>query len=172
MSSPSTKEWANSVHFSTGKDDWATPDEVFLPLHNEFRFTLDAAASRDNHRIYYWLGPGSCYSDALAMEDWGVFKSGPQHIWLNPPYSRGLQGKFIKAAWEQSQIHGHVVVMLIPARTDTVAFHGFIWDRNKHRPHPGVQVRFLKGRIKFGGAKHGAPFPSMVVVFDRRLKAE
>ncbi len=57
------------------------------------------------------------------------------------------------------------MVMLLPARTDTKAFHDYIWDNEAHRPYCDVEVRFLKGRIKFVGAKHGAPFPSMVVVF-------
>ncbi|MCC6970463.1 MAG: hypothetical protein IT434_09600, partial [Phycisphaerales bacterium] len=60
---------------------------------------------------------------------------------------------------------GCTVVVLIPARTDTKAFHAHIWDRENHRPRPGVEVRFLNGRLKFGGCKDAAPFPSMVVVF-------
>ncbi len=55
--------------------------------------------------------------------------------------------------------------MLLPARTDTKAFHAYIWDGEKHQPRAGVEVRFLPGRIKFVGAAHGAPFPSMIVIF-------
>lgn len=149
------------VHFSTGKDDWATPDEVFEPLNAEFGFTLDAAANEANTKCARWF---SEEDNALEQVDWGWPLSEPQVVWLNPPYSRGLQSRFIVAAYEQSHM-GHTVVMLIPARTDTVAFHAFIWDRNKHQPREGVEVRFLKGRIKFVGAEHGAPFPSMVVIF-------
>lgn len=47
--------------------------------------------------------------------------------------------------------------MLIPARTDTKYFHDYILHR--------AEVRFVRGRLKFGQAAAGAPFPSMVVVF-------
>lgn len=50
------------------------------------------------------------------------------------------------------------VVMLIPARTDTRYFHEFIY-------HKAREIRFIKGRLKFGNQKNNAPFPSMVVVF-------
>ena len=54
---------------------------------------------------------------------------------------------------------GHTVVMLLPARTDTRWFHEDIYRRER------TQVRFLRGRLRFGGAGNSAPFPSMVVVF-------
>jgi hypothetical protein len=43
--------------FSTGKDDWATPPEVFDPLNAEFGFDLDAAALSHNHKCSAWFGP-------------------------------------------------------------------------------------------------------------------
>jgi len=66
------------------------------------------------------------------------------------------------------------VVMLIPARTDTSWFHKYIYN------NPNVEIRFLKGRLKFvnrlstswnenGEYKLSpAPFPSMIVIFRRR----
>jgi len=84
--------------------------------------------------------------------------------WLNPPYSRGLCAKFIaKAAEERRQ--GFLTVMLLPARTDTKAFHAHIYDASTGQPRPGVEIRFLPGRLKFGGSTNSAPFPSMIVVF-------
>lgn len=146
-----------AVHFSSARDDWETPPEIFDPLNAEFGFTLDVAANSENAKHWFHLGPGGWCSDALATGWDGV-------CWCNPPYSRGLQGNFIaKAATER--LRGVTTVMLIPARTDTKAFHAYIWDADKHQPRKGVEVRFLKGRIKFVGAKHGAPFPSMVVIF-------
>ncbi len=89
------------------------------------------------------------------------------HIWrgfCNPPYSRGLQGKFIaKAAAER--LRGFTTVMLLPARTDTKAFHDHIYNVGTWATRTGVEMRLLKGRLKFGGAANSAPFPSMVVVF-------
>jgi phage N-6-adenine-methyltransferase len=152
-----------AVLFSTGKDDWATPPEVFDPLNAEFRFTLDAAANSTNHKIDYWFGPDHHnpeHLDALDV-DWGCHR-----VWVNPPYSQGLQKQFIAKASEATEL-GATVVMLLPARTDTRAFHDYIWNQHMHRPHRDVEVRFLKGRIKFVGAPASAPFPSMVVVFGR-----
>ena len=145
-----------ALHFSSKRDDWATPPEVFDPLHAEFGFTLDAAAAYDNAKCVRF------YHDALTV-DWPA----NDVIWCNPPYSGGLQKHFIRKAAECAIRGGHVV-MLLPARTDTRVFHRWIWDTVDHRPLPWVrEVRFLKGRIKFVGAEHGAPFPSMVVVFGR-----
>ena len=60
------------------------------------------------------------------------------------------------------QLHTHtLVVMLIPARTDTRWFHDYIYQKH--------EVRFIRGRLKFGDSKNPAPFPSMVVVFRSEL---
>lgn len=149
--------------FSTGKDDWATPPEIFDPLHAEFHFYRDAAATYQNRKVPYFYGPDHAVPwcrDGLECS-W----SGGS-IWVNPPYSRGLQGKFIaKAALEAKA--GATVVMLLPARTDTKAFHDYIWNRYEHGPRSGIEVRFLKGRVRFVGAPASAPFPSMIVIFKQ-----
>jgi phage N-6-adenine-methyltransferase len=150
-----------AVMFSSGKDDWETPADLFAALDYEFAFTVDVAANRTNSKCAAFYGPGSTLGieDALATT-WGTFR-----CWMNPPYSRKLQAKFIEHAAKQARL-GALVVALVPARTDTRAFHKCIWDSKLHRPQPWVQeVRFLPGRLKFVGAKHGAPFPSMVVIF-------
>lgn len=78
-----------------------------------------------------------------------------KRVFCNPPYGRELP-KWIKKAHDEAE-KGALVVMLIPARTDTRAFHDYIYHQ--------AETRFLKGRIKFGNAKASAPFPSMVVIF-------
>lgn len=143
-----------ALHFSTGKDDWQTPDSVFAPLSLEFGLELDLAADIHNRKLPIWMGPGSTEPDSIAAK-WHEYGS---HGWLNPPYSRGLQAKFIAKAAAEREL-GFTTVALLPARTDTRMFHSFIYNK------PGVEVRFLKGRVKFVGAKHAAPFPSMVVIF-------
>lgn len=149
--------------FSTGKDDWATPLEVFNPLHDEFAFTLDAAANAGNAKCDFFYGPGSALRVDALLEPWPL----SDRIWVNPPYSRGLQARFVAHA-ATTAINGGLVVMLLPARTDTKSFHQHIWDRERHKSRPWVrEVRFVKGRIRFVGAPAAAPFPSMVVVFDR-----
>jgi phage N-6-adenine-methyltransferase len=155
-----------ALMFSTGKDDWATPPELFDSLHAEFGFVLDAAATSANAKCRAYFGPDHRvpeHRDALGL-DWSVYAR-YGGIWINPPYSRGLQGKFIAKAAEAARDDGATVVMLLPARPDTKAFHDHIWDREHHRPRPGVQVRFIKGRVRFVGAPASAPFPSMIVVF-------
>jgi site-specific DNA-methyltransferase (adenine-specific) len=148
--------------FSSGKDDWETPPKIFQPLHKEFHFGLDLAANQANHKVGLWYGPGGLVEDALSVARW------PTDIpcWLNPPYSRKLQWAFVHMAAAVGS-NGGLVVLLLPARTDTKIFHGLIWDRDAHRPYHGVGLRFLKGRIRFVGASAGAPFPSMIVIFGR-----
>ena len=63
----------------------------------------------------------------------------------------------MKKCYEESLKPGTVVVMLIPARTDTKYFHDYILHRS--------EIRFIKGRLRFGDSKMNAPFPSMVVIF-------
>jgi phage N-6-adenine-methyltransferase len=150
-----------AVLFSSANDDWQTPPELFAELNREFGFFVDVAATAKNTLCGLWFEDNGA-SGALTA-DWS-FGCPNTAAWCNPPYSRGLQGKFIaKAASER--LKGVTTVMLIPARTDTKAFHAHIWCAQTHGPRPGIEVRFLPGRIKFVGAKHGAPFPSMIVVF-------
>lgn len=147
-----------SVLFSSATDEWATPQALFDQLHTEFGFDLDVAATGENTKCPEWLGPGSLMPDALVV-GWA-----PLVCWCNPPYSKGLQGKFIAKA-AQERLCGATSVLLLPARTDTKAFHAHIYDATTWQPRDGVEIRLLKGRLKFGGATNSAPFPSMVVVF-------
>lgn len=50
--------------------------------------------------------------------------------------------------------------MLIPARTDTKYFHDHIYHK--------AEIRFIKGRLKFGDSKNSAPFPSMLVIYENK----
>jgi site-specific DNA-methyltransferase (adenine-specific) len=145
--------------FSKKTDDWETPREFFKELDREFRFGLDAAASEDNSKCTSFLDLGL---DALRR-DWATEPG--WSVWLNPPYSRCAE--FIAKAAEESR-KGTTVVALVPARTCTRWFHAHVWDTLKHQPRDGVEVRFIKGRLKFGEGKNSAPFPSVVIVFRGR----
>lgn len=79
-------------------------------------------------------------------------------VWCNPPYGRNI-GKWVEKAYNTAKDKNAVVVMLLPARTDTKWFHDFCY-LNQY-----ATVRFARGRLKFGGARNSAPFPSMVVIF-------
>ena len=77
-------------------------------------------------------------------------------MFCNPHYGRTIS-KWVEKAYNESLKPGTLIVMLIPARTDTKWFHDFIYGK--------AEIRFVKGRLKFGNAQNSAPFPSMVVVF-------
>lgn len=145
-----------SVHFSRQSDEWQTPDSVFVPLDDEFRFQVDVAATLQNAKVRPFF---TAQDDALTC-DWRVGARG-RVCWMNPPYSQ-CRAFMAKAAAEAAR--GCTVVALVPARTDTRWWHAHVWDTDRHAPRPGVQVRFLPGRVKFSGASAGAPFPSVVVV--------
>lgn len=132
------------VHFSSATDLWATPLDFFMELHREFGFETDVCALPDNAKCDRFFTPEM---DGLKQTWEGV-------CWMNPPYGRGI-GAWVKKAAE-SAAEGATVVCLLPARTDTRWFHDHI-----HAKH---EVRFVKGRLKFGGHANSAPFPSMVVV--------
>ena len=148
----------DQVLLSTGKDDWETPTGLFSELHREFNFTIDVAASDENHKLprYYTIKQNG------LEQSWAG-----ERVFCNPPYSRKRKGNpgqaaWIKKAYEES-LKGALVVLLLPARTDTEAFHKYIL--------PHAEIRFLRGRLRFedkGQPRDAAPFPSMVVVFRTR----
>ena len=133
------------VLFSSNSDEWATPQELFDQLDKEFHFTLDPCAAPDNTKCARYF---TVDEDGLQQE-WGG-----ETVFCNPPYSQ--IGQWVKKAWEESCKPHTVVVLLIPARTDTKYFHEYIYHRS--------EIRFLYGRLHFS-KKGRAPFPSMVVIF-------
>ena len=137
----------SDVMYSSKSDDWATPQAFFDKLDREFRFTLDPCADDYNHKCPLYF---TKEVDGLA-QNWGG-----QTVFCNPPYGREI-GKWVRKSSEEAQKPGTLVVMLIPARTDTRWFHDYIYGK--------AEVRFVRGRIKFGDGENSAPFPSMVVIF-------
>lgn len=125
------------VHFSSASEEWATPPDVYAALDAEFHFDFDPCP----------LG-GSQDGTAPLFASWRG-----RRVFCNPPYGPGI-AKFLARALE-----AQIAVLLIPARTDTRWFHEVVL------PH-AREIRFLRGRLKFGGAKHGAPFPSMICIFE------
>lgn len=137
----------NDALFSSAMDDWATPQDFFDRLDQEFHFNLDPCADDENHK---------CAEYYTKTED-GLSKSwGGRRVFCNPPYGREI-GKWVAKAYEEGHKDGTLVVLLIPARTDTRYFHNYILHRS--------EVRFVPGRLRFGNGKANAPFPSMVVIY-------
>lgn len=136
-----------SVHFSSATDDWYTPQDVFDRLNDQYGpFLVDVCASVENAKCPRFF----TREDDGLIQDWHPFG----RCWMNPPYGRGIGAWMEKAFWES--VKGAVVVCLVPARTDTAWWHNYAMRG---------EIEFLRGRLKFGGAKNSAPFPSAVVVF-------
>lgn len=125
----------NRVVFSSQSDHWATPQAVYDGLDAEFHFTCDP-------------------SPLMSKED-GRKVKWKGSVFCNPPYSR--IGEFIRTGlYHLTEKECSVLVFLLPARTDTSWFHEFCLKG---------EIRFIKGRLKFGKARNSAPFPSMIVIF-------
>lgn len=126
------------VVFSSASDRWATPPDVYEALNEEFSFDFDPC-------------PLDGEVDGLSplFSEWK-----DKRVFCNPPYNRNF------GAWLTRGLEAEIAVFLIPARTDTRWFHDIVMPNAK-------EIRFLRGRLKFGGAEYNAPFPSMIVVFER-----
>ena len=139
------------VMFSSATDNWSTPQDFFDKLDDEFHFTLDVCADETNHKCEHYY----------TKEMNGLSHHWIGTIWCNPPYGRKI-GEWVRRAYISSQIGSATVVMLLPDRTDTRWFHDYIYNKSN------TEIRFIKGRLKFGGCKNSAPFPSMVVIFKSK----
>lgn len=128
------------------KDDWPTPQFLFDMLNDEFHFTLDVCANEYNYKC----------PNYFTKEQDGLSQPWTGTVWMNPPYGRGID-KWLRKAY-LSKLEGTLCVCLIPSRTDTRWWHDYVMRAS--------EIRFLTKRLKFEGAKHGAPFPSAIVVFD------
>lgn len=132
--------------FARNSDEWETPDDVFDALDKEFHFTLDPCATDENHKCIRYFTKEKNGLD----KDW----SG-EVVYCNPPYSQIR--KWVEKGYREGLKDNTTVVLLIPARTDTIWFHNYILHRS--------EIRFISGRIRFVDAEYNAPFPSMVVIF-------
>lgn len=150
----------NEALLSSKKLDWCTPADFFKELDQEFHFDLDPAATAKSAKCARYFTPTE---DGLKA-DWGGSR-----VFCNPPYGRQICD-WVRKGYEESQKPGTVVVMLIPARTDTAYFHDYIFGGKAD------EVRFLRGRLTFTdedgnpttdakGRACSAPFPSAVVIW-------
>jgi len=148
----------NDIFYSSKSNEWETPKHVFDFLNKKFNFELDAAATKENAlcKNYFTI------SDNSLTQDWSKYKT----IFCNPPYGKNI-GKFIEKSYKESQL-GCLIVLLIPARTDTKWWHNYC---------SLGEVIFIKGRLRFvnrtfpswrpnGNFKISpANFPSAIVIF-------
>lgn len=125
----------NRVHFSSQRLDWQTPNGVIKQLQKEFGFD------------YFDPCPHDPKFNGLVIS-WTLGNWKGDWVFVNPPYGREIP-KWCKKVFEES-LKGRTVVMLIPSRTDTRWWHDYIMKAD--------EIRFIKGRLKFKGAKNSAPF--------------
>lgn len=136
--------------FTSRSDEWETPPELYRALDDEFHFTVDLCASDENHLCerYYTKDRSGMDADLSG-----------ERVFCNPPYGKRSTREWMKKCYECG---ADVVVMLIPARTDTKAFHEYVYRK--------AEIRFLQGRLTYGMGgvfKNRSPFPSMIVVFRK-----
>lgn len=137
--------------FTSKSDEYGTPPELFEGLDDYFHFTLDPSATPANAKC----------EDFFTMEDDGLKQSwSGEIVFCNPPYSQ--LGKWIEKAFQESLKDDLSKVMLIPARTDTIAFSEYC--------SKAAKIFFIKGRLKFlvdgEVTKNSATFPSAIIVFN------
>lgn len=143
----------NRVFFSSKTMTWCTPMELFEELDREFHFDLDPAASEKSAKCAAYFTP----ADDGLTKDWGG-----RRVFCNPPYGRQIQ-HWVRKGYKESRKPGTLVVMLIPARTDTAYFHDYIFGGKAD------EIRFLRGRLVFtdedGNKADAAPFPSAIIIW-------
>lgn len=134
-----------NVHFSSKTYEWSTPQAYFDLVEAEFGFfDLDPCATADNTKGRAWW----------TKEQDGLGKPWYGRVWMNPPYGYGIKD-WVRKAYTSS-LRGCLCVCLLPARTDASWWHDYVMKG---------EVRFIRGRLKFGGSKTNAPFPSALVIF-------
>tara|TARA_Y100001963_G_scaffold159336_1_gene262615 strand:+ start:1619 stop:2185 length:567 start_codon:yes stop_codon:yes gene_type:complete len=146
-----SKYWSSKTAYSSEKDDWETPQSLFEVLDDEHHFTLDPCATHQNAKCekYYTV------EDNGLLQDWSN-----DIVFMNPPYGKNIKYWVEKAHIES--LRGAEVVCLLPARTDTIYWHKYIFSWK-------YEVKFIKGRLKFeveGKPGNPAPFPSAIVFMN------
>ena len=137
-------------HYPSKAYEWKTPDDLFTTLDEEFHFTLDVCATKENTKCLNYF----------SSEENGLIQNWvPNRCWMNPPYGREII-KWMRKAYEEN-LRGALVVCLVPSRTDTRWWHNYVMMG---------EIHFLRGRLYFNNGKTRAPFPSAVVIFRPSLK--
>ena len=133
--------------YSSRSEEWSTPKRFFADLDAEFHFTLDPCASLDNAKCALFF---TSREDGLK-QDWNNHR-----VFCNPPYGRAIWQSARKCCLAARR--GALVVLLAHARTDTRWFHDWVYGK-------AAEIRFVKGRLRFGDGTQSAPFPSLVAIY-------
>jgi phage N-6-adenine-methyltransferase len=133
--------------YSSRSAEWPTPKQFFRSLNLEFHFTLDPCATSENAKCRRYFTKAQNGLD----QNWTTHR-----VFCNPPYGRDIFN-WARKCFEASR-EGALVVLLVPARTDTRWFHDWVYGK-------ADQIRFIRGRLKFGDGSQSAPFPSLVAIY-------
>jgi site-specific DNA-methyltransferase (adenine-specific) len=134
--------------FSSNTEEWYTPQDFFKKCDEEvWGFDLDPCATAENAKC----------SNFFTKEDNWLVQQWEGKVWVNPPYWRAIYDWVAKCSRERERVEA--IYLLIPSRTDTRYFHEFLYNQ------PGVELRFIRWRLKFGWATNSAPFPSLLAIF-------
>ena len=137
----------NGVNFFTrpmrGQCEFGTPNSIFDPLDAEFHFVLDPCATCENAKCARYF----------TIEQDGLQQSWDGAVFMNPPF-RDCD-IWVEKAYGES-LRGAIVVCLLPARVDTAWWHQYAVKG---------EIRWIRGRIKFDGTEHNAPFSCVIVIF-------
>lgn len=132
----------NQDMYKTHNVNERTPKALYDDLDGEFSFDFDPC-------------PLNADFDGLKI-DWG------KHVFINPPYTRGQIKLWLeKGLNEIEKGNTNIIVFLLPSYTDVFWFHEIVLPK-------AHEIRFIKGRLKFGNHNNSAPFGSMVVVFKEK----
>lgn len=139
-----------SKYLSSKNEVWATPQRLFDELDAEFNFTLDPCCTHENAK---------CEKHYTKEDDGLIQDLGGQSVFCNPPYGRVLKD-WVHKCYSESRKPNTTVVMLVPSRTDTDWFHRYCL--------PHAEIRFVRGRLRFGNSTQNAPFASMIIIFNSK----
>lgn len=158
----------SKVLFSSQTEEWNTPLWLFDTINNSmYPIDLDPCTTEDNPLNTPYI----CIknkNDGLKQDWYG-------NVFVNPPYNKEITKWLDKAYHElKNNRNVHRIIFLLPARTDTKWFHQYIFDDVTLQYREMIEnVWFIKGRLKFGGSKNSAPFPSMVIImFNKKHKLD
>jgi phage N-6-adenine-methyltransferase len=132
--------------FSSRTEEWPTPQSFFDVLDAEFHFTLDPCATHKNAKCFSYF----TRKENGLLQDWGRHR-----VFCNPPYGKSMRDWAAKCY--RASLAGATVVLLAHSRTDTRWFHDWVYRK--------AELRFIKGRLRFGDGRQSAPFPSLVAIF-------
>lgn len=140
----------NNGLFTSKTDNWSTPIDFYKELNKEFNFQLNPCCSSENQKCNF----------GYTVEDDGLSQNWTQYgaVFMNPPYGRVIKDWMEKA--HKTAQSGTTVVCLVPARTDTRWFQDYCIE-------PGYEIRYIRGRLKFGESTNSAPFPSAVIIMKK-----